>query len=314
MDLKNKLAQQEDYSHSLKQLKESKPKDDLPALKKKRDDLKKELVTLKDQKKAINETFATTHHDLYEKRKDLKSRIDVEKKKRQVILQDLDQLKSFLVTYKFTFDPEHFAALNSGNKIEKIRGKTKAEVIVMKQMGTITVRGTKECAEAAKEQVEKLLAKLKNVVSVRVRPEVADYISTQQLIDLKYNCNVDGIFLDRLEGTIKIVANNEQQAKKAKQAVEQFIADSTFVHASVPVNAAVMNIVFSRSGDYIRKMRDKSGVAKMNINSQTNTLELEGTKKSVDQAKKLFEKFSTEMTQPAYETKVDRETMGAVIG
>ena len=98
MDLKNKLAQQEDYKNSLKQLKESKPIDDIVTLKQKREKLVQQLTELKERKAKLQGEFEVAHRDLHDKQHELKTKIDHEKRRKQQIVQEMDQLKQLIVS------------------------------------------------------------------------------------------------------------------------------------------------------------------------------------------------------------------------
>jgi predicted RNA-binding protein YlqC (UPF0109 family) len=293
LDLKNRLTKQADYTKSLQELKPQQDvEQDLQQLKKERDALREEYEQLKEARRKISEKYASPENqEVLERRKEIKNRMDLEKKKRSYLLDELEQYKRHIVVYKIKFNPETYPALigRQGKNIKQIREQSKADINVSKEVNMIIIRGTKEAVDMAKQLIDPLL---RESVHVRFKPDLLE--KTSDIIgQLRRKCGPDvSLFLDKLGGTIKIQASNNAALSKAKTIVEKFVVEQNeneTVH--IPITDPLsMSVLLTRNGENLRLLR-KTGVSRVNVNTNKKELELQGTKSTIEEAKQLFEKL-----------------------
>ena len=63
------------------------------------------------------------------------------------------------IRHKLSFNPDSYNALlgKQGKTMERIRSQSKAEISISVSMATITIRGNKEDADLAKQEIERIL-------------------------------------------------------------------------------------------------------------------------------------------------------------
>ena len=207
-----------------------------------------------------------------------------------------------------------------GESIKKLRKELGLAIdLGAKGTGKVTLRGSEELIEKAKETLLALAAKYeKENVIVRIRPDAYSALigkggATIQGIQKDTNTQID-VRKDKNE--VRVRGSDEENVKEAVERIRQIAGESDDVislDVLVPENTNAIAVIVGKKGVGAMRLQNEFHVS-LNVIREESKVVLRGVKDDVENAKLEVEKIVREQVRITKELTIPEITVAEIIG
>eukprot|EP00668_Euglena_longa_P020326 GGOE01025280.1.p1 GENE.GGOE01025280.1~~GGOE01025280.1.p1 ORF type:complete len:834 (-),score=299.97 GGOE01025280.1:282-2537(-) len=276
--------------------------------------IQKEIEKLKKDKQQLRDNFKATEGSKQPLNDELKDTIA----QRDAIFEKLKEVRAGIPVRTVPYNKAYHSDLigSKGATVQGLQEEFGVVLNVSPEKGEVQIKGAEDDITACEQAIAELL---KNAEDSRCSATMRYDVGVSRELIGTGGSNIQKIQeasgarinVESKTGTITITGP-QAAVDLAKQILEEFF--SATCRVMLKFKPDIGDVVVGRGGKTVRRVQEETGVKSINIKKESGTIEIIGSKDSVQEAKKMYEELIQSFQSGGVEMKLAPDMVGAIVG